>query len=92
LIKRDESRAFFFCTDSFAAVAASLALVQLCLNLERTHRRYRVNATVGVAQGSKGETLVFEDDLYGDSVNLACKLGEDAATPGQVRTLSWNMS
>jgi class 3 adenylate cyclase len=83
LIKRDEQRAFLFCTDAFSAVAAALVLTELCLKLERDHRRYQVEASVGIARGS-GKTLVFTGDFYGDSINVASKLGEDTAKPGEI--------
>jgi len=83
LIKRDEQRAFFFCTQPFAAVATALALMHLCLLVERAHRRYQVEATVGIARGS-GKTLVFANDFYGDALNVASKLGEDTAEPGEI--------
>lgn len=83
LVKRDEQRAFFFCTNAFSSVAASLALMQLCLSLERKYQRYQVECSVGMARGS-GKTLVFDGDFYGDSLNVASKLGEDTASPGQI--------
>lgn len=48
------------------------------LILPSTRRLY---AAIGIGFG---DTIVLDHDLFGDEVNLACKLGEDIADAGEI--------
>lgn len=85
LIKRDDERAFYFCTSAHAAIVLALASLVVCTRIRALMPRVDLAASVGIGRGgSDVTTLVFDDDYYGDAVNVASKLGEDVAKAGDV--------
>ena len=74
-----------FCLfDSVADALATARDIQarcLAANLERPAER-ALHAAIGIGFG---DTLyVGEEDLHGDEMNIACKLGEDVAARGEI--------
>lgn len=62
--------------DAATEIMNGLAVVNHILPTDR-----RLYASVGIGHG---DILVLDHDLFGDEVNLACKLGEDIAERGMI--------
>jgi len=68
------------------AIAAARAAILLqravyAHNLQLTDHDLHVQYCLGVGFG---RVLLLDDDLFGDEVNVAYKLGEDIARPGEI--------
>ena len=82
LIKFDADNAFIVFDRSRAAIDAALAINRNCADCNRPADD-AIQVCIGIA---RGPLLVVEGgtDLYGDCVNVAAKLGEDIAGPGEI--------
>jgi class 3 adenylate cyclase len=83
LVKAEADNLFAFFRHVRPAVDAAIAL-QLALSEDNRGRakEWRIDASIGIAQG---RALVLPGrDLFGDCVNIAAKLGEDLAQPGDI--------
>lgn len=71
---------------TFASVAAALnAAVRINADLQAINRQVSEDDRIAVAIGiGYGTILLGRDDLFGDEVNLASKLGEDIAESGEI--------
>lgn len=83
LVKAEADNLFCLFPAAPEAVAAAREIVRR-LEAENSllPEERRLHASVGIGQGRI--LNVDEDDLYGDEVNLACKLGEDIAQRGAI--------
>jgi class 3 adenylate cyclase len=65
------------------AVTAAHRIQVACIDANRSRPADRsLHASIGIGFG---ETLyIGEEDVHGDQMNLACKLGEDIAGPGEI--------
>jgi class 3 adenylate cyclase len=84
LVKYDDERAFLFHENASVALrsACKANLVAKYIN-ERLHKEKGVQITVTCGL-EVGDLLLLVGDYYGDAVNVASKLGEDHAEPGQI--------
>lgn len=71
--------AFATVDDAIHAAIAVNSAFEEANKFEEDERNIRVS--VGI---DYGRFLYVENDYYGDPVNLACKLGEDVAGPGEI--------
>jgi class 3 adenylate cyclase len=68
--------------DSAAAVRASIDIQRFLRRRNRGRKdEEQFHLCIGI---DSGKTLVLKDDLYGASVNVASKLGEDLAEKGEI--------
>lgn len=83
LVKAEADNLFAFFRHVRAAVDAAIALQRALIDYNAGQPpEWRIEACIGIAQG---RALVLpEQDLFGDCVNIAAKLGEDLARPGEV--------
>lgn len=70
-------------TDPASALRCALALLAA---IDAANEALPAEEEVGVSAGiGFGSVLLIDDhDVYGDEMNLACKLGEDLATAGEI--------
>ena len=83
LVKVDADNLVFLFDCVLDAVGAARAMQAGCTeaNLLRPADR-SLHASIGIGFG---DTLyIGEEDIHGDEMNLACKLGEDIAGPGEI--------
>lgn len=86
VIKMDDERVFAICHDASHAVQAGLIAIHFCGAFRARHPDA---LPIGVSVGlSHGEMMVLTNDFYGDPVNVASKLGEDNASPGDLSATS----
>ena len=83
LVKAEADNLFAFFRHVRSAIDAAIALQQaLHEDNKRRSADWRIDACIGIAQG---RALVLPgQDLFGDCVNIAAKLGEDLAQPGEI--------
>jgi len=81
-VKFDADNAFVLFDRAADALAAAVAINHACASAE-CHDDDAIRVGIGLA---RGRLLLVEDgtDLYGDCVNVAAKLGEDFAGPGEI--------
>ena len=83
LIKTDADNLFCLFDDVAAALSASREIIRrletVNILLPEEHHLY---ASIGIGWGRV--LNIADEDLYGDEINLACKLGEDIASQNQV--------
>lgn len=83
VVKEEADNLFCLFPKCDQAVAASLAIVA---KLDATNcelpEDLRLYASIGIANGQIID--LAGEDLFGDAVNLACKLGEDVAQRGEI--------
>eukprot|EP00940_MAST-03C_sp_MAST-3C-sp2_P000665 g665.t1 len=85
MVKRDEERAFFFCRTSESALALSIFSAECCAKLSSSSSQIHIDVSVGIAKGNDGgSAIVFSNDMFGDCLNVASKLGEDIASSGDI--------
>jgi len=83
LLKQEADDLFGVFTDASQALNAGVNLLQAVAELNSNlHPDDHMGLSVGV---DYGRYLRLSDDAYGDPVNVAFKLGEDIAGPGEVR-------
>ncbi|MEP3276239.1 MAG: adenylate/guanylate cyclase domain-containing protein [Stappiaceae bacterium] len=83
VVKFEADNCFARFSDPLDAVRAAVECNQaLSAMNERVHRDFEINASVGIDFG--WILLVKQTDYYGMPVNIASKLGEDTARPGQI--------
>ena len=82
VVKCEADNTFSIFEDPRLAVEASIA-INCRLEKENLHleEKFQVGLSCGIAYGT---ILVLEDDIYGQSVIIASKLGEDTATKGEI--------
>jgi adenylate cyclase len=83
LVKAEADNLFAFFRHVRAAVDAAIALQQAMAAYNAGQPpEWRIEVSIGIAQG---RALVLPgQDLFGDCVNIAAKLGEDLAQPGEI--------
>ncbi len=83
LVKAEADNLFAFFRHVRAAVDAAIALQRALIDYNAGQPpEWRIEVCIGIAQG---RALVLpEQDLFGDCVNIAAKLGEDLARPGEI--------
>jgi adenylate cyclase len=76
----------FEADDAFAVFQEVPAAVQAGLNIVAAAAAAKIGVSIGIGYGDilLIEDPIGQDDLYGDQVNLASKLGEDTAQTGQL--------
>ena len=80
LIKADDAKFFVFSESPTAILIVALRIKALFLSDAQLASVFVVKG-IGLAYGP---TVLLTADLFGDSVNVSSKLGEDTATNGQV--------
>ena len=83
LVKAEADNLFAFFRHVRQAVDAAIALQQALAHYNRDRTpAWRIDTGIGIAQG---RALVLPgQDLFGDCVNVAAKLGEDLAQAGEI--------
>jgi len=83
VVKYQADNCFARFPDTREAVEAAVAL-NLAFTAENiiTPPELDISISCGIDYGDF--LLIEEDDLYGNAVNMACKLGEDLASPGEI--------
>jgi len=83
ILKWSDTRAFLVFNDVQAALQCTLACQGVAEKMAQSFPRATVEFSAGIAVGT---VIMFDDvgDYYGDAVNVASKLGEDNAQPGEV--------
>ncbi|MGE0659596.1 MAG: adenylate/guanylate cyclase domain-containing protein [Reyranellaceae bacterium] len=83
LVKAEADNLFAFFRHVRPAVDAAIAMQNALADYNREQPpEWRIEACIGIAQG---RALVLPgQDLFGDCVNIAAKLGEDLAQPGEI--------
>jgi adenylate cyclase len=83
LVKAEADNLFAFFRHVRSALDAAIALQQAMAAYNAGQPpEWRIEACIGIAQG---RALVLPgQDLFGDCVNIAAKLGEDLAQPGDI--------
>lgn len=83
LVKAEADNLFAFFRHVRSAVDAAIAMQNALADYNREQPpEWRIEACIGIAQG---RALVLPgQDLFGDCVNIAAKLGEDLAQPGEI--------
>jgi adenylate cyclase len=83
LVKFEADNCFATFPDPLAAVHAAIAM-QLAFDASNllTTDNFDVHISCGIDQGKI--LLIGNEDCFGDSVNRACKLGEDVAASGEI--------
>lgn len=83
VVKFEADNLFAFFAHVKQALACAIA-IQTKLARYNTGRepQWRIEACIGIAQGRA--IVVPEHDFFGDCVNVAARLGEDLAKPGEI--------
>ena len=83
LVKAEADNLFAFFRHVRPAVDAAIEMQRALASDNRDRApAWKIEACIGIAQG---RALVLErQDLFGDCVNIAAKLGEDLAQPGEI--------
>ena len=69
--------------DSLAAVRAAITIQHaLAASNILTAEELDIHVSIGIDYGKI--LIVNEDDIFGDAVNRACKMGEDIGTAGDI--------
>ncbi|MGE0153356.1 MAG: adenylate/guanylate cyclase domain-containing protein [Reyranellaceae bacterium] len=83
MVKAEADNLFAFFRHVRSAVDAAIALQRALADYNRDRApQWRIEACIGIAQGRA--LILPEQDLFGDCVNIAAKLGEDLAQPGEI--------
>jgi class 3 adenylate cyclase len=83
VIKYEADNCYAVFTDSLSAVRAGLALKAAFFGINIiTPDDADIQVSIGIDYGNI--LMVDGPDYFGDPVNLACKLGEDLAGPGEI--------
>lgn len=80
LVKRDETLLFLFARHARAAVMAGLAVRAICKDVTARYDGCTAQCSIGIGTGP---VLLLPGDYYGNSINVASKLGDDTAGPGE---------
>lgn len=82
LMKHEADDLICIFDDGIQAIGAALGMLKACADLNASlDEDDHVNLCVGVEHG---RLLRLDDDAFGDPVNVAFKLGEDIAEPGEI--------
>ncbi len=82
VVKCEADNIFSLFDDPKDAIDAGIALNRSLVELNKTiEQQFHIAISCGIAYG---EVLVLDDDIYGKSVIIASKLGEDIATSGEI--------
>ncbi len=84
VVKYDADNMFAVFDDSRGALQAAVAINRTLRDVNRTNDASRhINVCIGIG---KGRIMLVGggNDLYGDCVNIASKLGEDIASPEEI--------
>jgi class 3 adenylate cyclase len=83
LVKVEADNLVFLFNAVGDAVTAARGIQVACIDANRSRPADRsLHASIGIGFG---ETLyIGEEDVHGDQMNVACKLGEDIAGPGEI--------
>eukprot|EP00192_Tetraselmis_astigmatica_P002787 CAMPEP_0117647790 /NCGR_PEP_ID=MMETSP0804-20121206/35_1 /TAXON_ID=1074897 /ORGANISM="Tetraselmis astigmatica, Strain CCMP880" /LENGTH=543 /DNA_ID=CAMNT_0005453301 /DNA_START=151 /DNA_END=1782 /DNA_ORIENTATION=+ len=81
LVKADDERIFAASGDPLPMIKFAISVRHLCEAFGEKYPSLAFTCSVGV---DSGQVLLVPGDYYGDPVNIASKLGEDNAQPGDV--------
>jgi len=81
LIKYDDQRIFAYAKKPEDAMRAALETQLICKDIDARHDDIKLEVSVGIEYG---HLLLLPGDYFGDPVNIASKLGEDTAEPGDL--------
>lgn len=83
LVKAEADNLFAFFRHVRSAVDAAITMQRMLATYNAAETsEWQIHASIGIAQG---RALVLPgQDLFGDCVNIAAKLGEDLAQPGEI--------
>ena len=82
VVKCEADNTFCIFENPRDAIEASLAISDaLDIKNREVEEKFQVTVSCGIAYGS---ILVLDDEIYGQSVIIASKLGEDVATKGEI--------
>ena len=83
LLRREADNLFAIFSGAGAAAAAAAAVIQAVATANGPlPAAEEIYVSIGIGYGSV--LVVGDDDLFGDEMNLACKLGEDVAQQSEV--------
>eukprot|EP00729_Bicosta_minor_P008140 gene8140-15634_t len=81
LMKYDDQRIFAYAKKAEHALTAALQTQLICKDINARYEDITLEVSVGIEYGS---LLLLPGDYFGDPVNIASKLGEDTAEPGDL--------
>ena len=82
VMKCEADNTFCIFEDPRLAIEASVAInIRLAKENQLIEEKFQVNIACGIGYGT---ILVLDEDIYGQSVIIASKLGEDIATKGEI--------
>lgn len=85
LIKVDDRRFFCLAHDPVTAMDKMIHAKKLVQDLQEKYNRVEANISLSISGGCEyGGIFELTNDYFGDPVNIASKLGEDTAEPGEL--------
>lgn len=83
IMKAEDERIFLISERQKVMLQVGIVMQELCKAFSARNPALSVSCSMGM---DWGEILILTGDFYGDAVNIASKLGEDNASPGDVST------